>query len=484
MRSLQCGCNSATFPVRRHHVLPLRRGDRGRGHRLVHRAADASKRCLQQPDPAFCLLVTACDDQRLAGHARYCPRGRSVNAGILPPPSQYAAPPRAIGGAPAAPVPTPGRIDGVLDWRRDMRTQWPAMRESMLATIRGNTFVWRKYTSRATFPTATALAGGVLMADGRVYMPPVTGTTARIYDPRTDSVSIPGGTFPGSLAHFAGALLPDGRIYIFPYNATTARIYDPITDSLSTPAGTFPGGFQHFGGCVMADGRVYISPGGTPTAANARIYNPAANSLIVAGGAFNTAISYRAAMPLPSGDVLVVPFTGNPNTPLYIYRPQTDSLFVSASVLNTVQAPDNGSVAYGCVLMADERVFIPPSHTTTALIYDWKTDQMRIPSGTYARVAGQNTSHIGGALLPDGTIALAPAFSSVVRCYDPRTDTLTNPDPATTYTGSNDYNNACVLADGRLFMMPRNVANPVIYGVAGSRTFDTNLTTSSFWNHK
>jgi len=406
-----------------------------------------------------------------------------VNAGIYPPSSQSVAMPLGLGGAPVSPAPTPGRIDGVLDWRRDLRTQWPSMRESMLATIRGNTFVWRKYTSRATFPTGSSVSQGCLMVDGRVYMPAQAGTSARIYDPWNDSVSTPAGTFPGSSAHIGAVLLPDGRIYIPPLTGTTARIYDPATNSLSTPAGTFPGSFGHFGGCVMADGRVYIPPGGNPgvnaPASTARIYDPRTDALSIPAGTYRTDISYRGSQLLPSGDILIVPFSSSSTAPLYIYRPQSDSLVTSSQTLSPGSAT---SYYYGSVLMADERVFLVPYITTGAYIYDWRTDKLSVPAGTYTGTA--SGAHIGGALLPDGTIGMAPAFSTAVRNYNPITDTLSNPDPATTFTGSNDYNFCCVLDDGRLFMMPRAVANPVIYGVAGSRTFSGNITRSSYWNHK
>jgi len=380
-------------------------------------------------------------------------------------------------------VPTPGRLDGVMDWARDLSTQWTAMRESMLATIRGNTFVWRKFTSRATFPTSSSVSQGCLMEDGRVYIPAQAGTTARIYDPNNDSVSTPAGTFPGSNGHLGATLLQDGRIYISPLTATTARIYNPATNALSTPGGTFPGSFGHYGGCLMSDGRGYIPPGGNPgvnsPSSTARIYNPKTDTLSTPAGTYRTDIAYRGCQLLPNGDVLVVPFSLAATAPIYIYRTRSDSLFTSSQ---TISPGSTSSYYYGAVLLADERVFLVPYITGSAYIYDWKSDKLTVPAGTYTGTA--SGAHIGGALLPDGTVAMAPAFSQAVRRYDPRTDTLTNPDPATTFTGSNDYNFCCVLDDGRLFMMPRNVANPVIYGVAGSRTFNGNLTRSSFWNHK
>jgi hypothetical protein len=54
---------------------------------------------------------------------------------------------------------------------------------------------------------------------------PASATTARIYDPVTDTLSTPTGTYPGSGAYVGGALLPDGRVFCVPASATTALIY-------------------------------------------------------------------------------------------------------------------------------------------------------------------------------------------------------------------------------------------------------------------
>jgi hypothetical protein len=143
--------------------------------------------------------------------------------------------------------------------------------------------------------------------------------------------------------------------------------------------------------------------------------------------------------------------------------------------------PTNASY-YGGVLLPDERVFLVPYFSTTALLYNWRNDTSTVATGTYTGTA--SGAHIGGVLLPDGTVVAVPAFSTAMRRYDPRTDTLVNPDTATTFAGNNDYNNGTLLPDGRLFMFPRTVANPVIYGVRNTPAFDTNVTTSTYYNHK
>ena len=72
---------------------------------------------------------------------------------------------------------------------------------------------------------SNAFAGGVLLPDGRVFCVPYSSTTARIYNPSTDTLTTPTGTYPVSNAFWGGVLLPDGRVFCVPYSSTTARVY-------------------------------------------------------------------------------------------------------------------------------------------------------------------------------------------------------------------------------------------------------------------
>ena len=115
-------------------------------------------------------------------------------------------------------------------------------------------------TPTGTYPGSIAFFGGVLLPDGRVFCVPRNSTTARIYDPTTDTLTTPTGTYPGSGAFAGGVLLPDGRVFCVPYSSTTARIYDPVTDTLTTPTGTYPGSLAFYGGVLLPDGRVFCVP--------------------------------------------------------------------------------------------------------------------------------------------------------------------------------------------------------------------------------
>jgi hypothetical protein len=75
-------------------------------------------------------------------------------------------------------------------------------------------------------------------------------------------------------------LLPDGRVFCVPASSTTARIYDPVTNTVTTPGGTYPGGFAFTGGVLLLDGKVFCVPRNTSAA---RIYG--------GGGGFNINVS-------------------------------------------------------------------------------------------------------------------------------------------------------------------------------------------------
>jgi hypothetical protein len=121
-------------------------------------------------------------------------------------------------------------------------------------------------TPTPSFPGSGAFYGGVLLPDGRVFCVPYNSTTARIYNPVTDTLTTPSGTYPGGGAFEGGVLLPDGRVFCVPLISTTARIYDPVTDTLTTPSGTYPGSVSFYGGVLLPDGRVFCVPYNSTTA--------------------------------------------------------------------------------------------------------------------------------------------------------------------------------------------------------------------------
>lgn len=165
-----------------------------------------------------------------------------------------------------------------------------------------------------------SFAGAVLMKDGRVFCVPYDSTTARIYNPDTETVSTPSGTYPGSGAFVGGILLPDGKVFCVPHNSASARIYDPLTDTLSTPSGTYPGTKAFFGGVLTRDGKVFCVPYNSTTA---RIYDPTTDTLTTPTGTYPGGEAFSGGVLLGDGRIFCVPYSAN--FPL-AYNPVTDVL--------------------------------------------------------------------------------------------------------------------------------------------------------------
>ena len=93
-----------------------------------------------------------------------------------------------------------------------------------------------------------------------MFCVPHSSTTARIYDPVSDTLTTPSGTYPGSNSFAGGILLPNGKVFCVPFNSATARIYDPVSDTLTTPSGTYPGSNSFYGGVLLMNGKVFCVP--------------------------------------------------------------------------------------------------------------------------------------------------------------------------------------------------------------------------------
>jgi hypothetical protein len=288
--------------------------------------------------------------------------------------------------------------------------------------------------------------GGVLLPDGRVFYVPCMSTTARIYDPVTDSITVPTGAYAGGGAFQGGVLMADGRVYISPYNSTTARIYDPVTDTLTTPAGTFTGGGSNMGALLMKDGRVFIC--GYTGISTSKIYNPTLNTLVtVSTPPFAVDVRGGATL-LPDGRIFLCSYIatvggGSQGTRAVIYDPSNDTWGSEIIIESTVVA----GFGHG-ILMADGRVYLPAYNSTTARIYDPVANVTTTPTGVFSGSA----AHVTGTLLPDGRVYLVPYNTSTpARIYDPYTDTTIT--LAGSYPGIG-YANALLLPDGRLFLIP------------------------------
>jgi len=323
-------------------------------------------------------------------------------------------------------------------------------------------------TGGGTYPGSGAYWSSVLLPDGRVYCVPSFATTARIYDPITDTLTTPTGTFAGGGAFYTGVLLNDGRVFLIPRISTTARIYDPSSDTLTTPSGTYAGLDAFLSGVLLNDGRVFMIPAQSTTA---RIYDPAADSLSTPSGTYPGNYFSVSGTLLPDGRVFMVP---NGSTTARIYDPVTDIVTTTASGF-----PSGGQFQSG-VLLPDGRVYcVPFSATSTARMYDPVNDVVTTPSGVFSTAA---SSFAAGCLLPDGRVFISPCNNTTARIYDPVKDVLTT--PRGTYPGSNAFSGCVLLPDGRVFMTPLNSTTSRIAfcGGWGSVRLPLSVLTSPFLN--
>ncbi|MDI7196285.1 hypothetical protein QMM61_06140 [Leptospira santarosai] len=320
--------------------------------------------------------------------------------------------------------------------------------------------VW-KITFPGTHPSSNAFMGGILLSDGRVFCVPYCSTTARIFDPVTNSLTTPGGTYPGTIppddipAFAGGVLLSDGRVFVVPYGSTTARIYDPVANSVSTPGGTYPGAAAFLGGILLPDGRVFLIPYLSTTA---RIYDPVANSVSTPGGTYPGGLAFAGAVLLPDGRVFLIP---SQSTTARIYDPVTNSVSTPGG------AYPGGNAFFGGVLLPDNRVFCVPCQSTSARIYDPVANSVSTPGGTYPG----GSAFMGGVLLPDGRVFCIPLQSTTARIYDPVANSVST--PGGTYPGTGAFIGGVLMRDGRVFCVPHNSATA--HGIATTRDSSLNF---------
>ena len=139
-----------------------------------------------------------------------------------------------------------------------------------------------------------------------------------------------------------------------------------------------------------------------------------------------------------------------------------------------------GSAGFvGGVLLPDGRVFCVPASSTSARIYDYKTNTVSTPTGVFP--GGSVLSF--GVLLPDGRVFCCPVNSTTARIYDPITDSVST--PAGTYPGLVGglpaFANGVLLPDGRVFMVPRSNTTTKLFSIGKIGTRPT-LYLSPFQN--
>jgi len=153
---------------------------------------------------------------------------------------------------------------------------------------------WTKSASNPALPNVF-LAVPVLLNDGRILVTGYcrstcgSGSNTEIYDPATDSWSMPGQMTTGRYVHRAVKML-DGRVIVMggcsaygcAADTPSAEIFDPATGQWSAAA-PMKAHRASFSATLLADGRVLVTGGynATGTLTENETYDPATNTWTV-----------------------------------------------------------------------------------------------------------------------------------------------------------------------------------------------------------
>jgi hypothetical protein len=291
----------------------------------------------------------------------------------------------------------------------------------------------------ATF-TSQAFVNGVKMDDGRVFMVPWKSTTARIFDPSTNTFSTPNGVYTEQ-EQSHGVRLLDGRIFMPPIRlATSAKIYDPATNTLSIPNGTYPTYCQ--APRLLSDGRVFIESSSTLTCVI--IFDPSSEIVTIQNDVW--LYGNRGGVCVLHGDRVYMPPGGYDNTkPARIYNAVTGEVsliagsYPDAFRFNITPLPNgklflsSSSSAAGCAVL-----FNPITYETEAVSGNW--------SGLMLGPA---------SLITDGRVFIAPyGYSGSYTVYDYTTDTKITTTSGGSFPTYKNWACSIQLDDGRIFTLP------------------------------
>jgi hypothetical protein len=325
---------------------------------------------------------------------------------------------------------------------------------------------------RLTTPSGTInglWSRGILLKDGRVFLPPVNTTTARIYNPSTNAITVPGGTFGGP-EYIGACLLPDGRVFVNPHTAPQAAIWDYVTETV-TNSGSWSGlTSQGVVAIVLPSGKIFTIPG---YSGYAHIWDPVTGTVFVpatpiyayvSGGAYA-----QSATLLPDGKIFVPIFAGDGTA--RIYDPVT--------TLTTTTVGGLPQFTSKVVLLPNGKVFCT-SYTTAsdtspapARIYDPITNTVSTPSG------GSNFGSGDACVLPNGKVLIV-GFGGGAHIYDPLTDTSRSVDIG---MSSVSYGGLTLMQNGKVFV--HNGTTARIYDPTStyqSVSLDMNFVTSPYVN--
>lgn len=210
------------------------------------------------------------------------------------------------------------------------------------------------------------------------------------------------------------------------------------------------------GCCVMLDGRVFFAGYSYNWCT---IWDPKTNTMRYATGTGSgwggAPYANAGCLLLADGRVLTIPHNG---AYIRIYDPATDTVFTNSKAIGG-GAPG----AYeGGVVMQDGKAFLCGSQAGVAhVVYDPVSDVITTPTGA-AATAGGAYKYESACLLRDGRVFVVPYSANIPLIYNPSTNDFTTPN-GNYGTGSYKYAGGVLMRDGRVFCVPQYATTARIY---------------------
>ena len=269
--------------------------------------------------------------------------------------------------------------------------------------------------------TLTLLPNGNVLVAGGFNDTISSIQSVEIFDPTSNTFSLPTAPMTSPRAEHTATLLPNGKVLIAGGNdasgnsLASAELYDPIAGVFTASTHAMNSVRQIHHADLLTNGRALISGGfdtnGSPLA-SAELYDPVADTFTLTGS-MGTARGNHASALLYNGKVLVAGGLAPSGT--------TTALTATAEVYDPVAGTfsPTGSMSvprgqYFAMVLDDGTVFIGAGAGTAVLPVGANADIYNPASGTFSATSPFTMVQTGlrQAVAPDGTVLLASGVNS------------------------------------------------------------------------
>jgi len=255
--------------------------------------------------------------------------------------------------------------------------------------------------------------------------------------------------------------MPDGNVCLIPTGTNNVGIYSPTSNCI---VASIPNTAMFIGGVLLSDSRVFLGPfGETIGFLNTQTYTlttmDISTQAAAASGDFNGSYlgNWTGCVLTASGKVVCVPGS------LYnagIFDPVANTFTLSTPAALTI-----GGYLCGGVLLQTDEILCAPYSGSSIPIYNYNNDSWRyISLSNFPTITNENGGFQGGAVMPDGTVVLAPSQGSpeFIGLFNQFTNTIAYVKTQGLYTSapfSKEFFGATLLMDGRVIRCPSESVN-------------------------